>query len=201
MNKYHHGFSPEHRRCYARILEITDGHRIRRYTANDLIEHLGISRQHAYRLIAEPKKLKKQQYELLLYKDLRGLPSWGPGWYVEHDGLRAPNGYLITAHDMEDQSMSRQYISTLQRKAETQAEEIETLKRRVEWLQSRLSRPKNLQDETPSLRHPQLRVVKWPQKKPRITGLSSHLMPIMLFIGIICCFYRDPTGQTPKQPT
>lgn len=151
MNNDHLSKDPNIRRAYARKLNFTDGHKGRYYTANDLMSLLDISRQHAYRIISDPEKLTKQQRELLLYKDLRALPDWGPGWYVENEGLRAPNGYLITANDMDYQSMTRQYISTLQQKNDSQAEEIAALRRQLEWLQDRLSRPKSLQSAPPRL--------------------------------------------------
>lgn len=135
MKNSHLPKSRDLRNTYARRLELTDSRVTRRYTATELMQLLGISKQHAYRLIADPERLTNQQAELLLYKDLRAVTDWGPGWYVEAEGLRAPNGYVITIDNMKyNEIIHRRQRDLIQQNKDMQ-QEIESLRNHVGWLQ------------------------------------------------------------------
>ena len=107
--------NPDLRRAWAKKLTISDGCRVRNYTAHELSDLLHISRQHAYRIISNPDSLTPLMRDLLIYKDLRALPGWSPGWYVDMSGLLNPMGKVLTENELNHVGQMRQYISSLER--------------------------------------------------------------------------------------
>lgn len=148
MKNFHLSKSPDLRQAYARKLTFRHHGRVRKYSAERLVSLLMISKQHAYRLIAHPERLTDQQRELLIYKDIRLLPGWGPDWIVEETGLRAPNGNLITAETMAYNAQVHQRHAELQEQVADLHREIDALRNHIHWLHGKLARP-------PEARHPE----------------------------------------------
>ncbi|MCV6589735.1 MAG: hypothetical protein OIF57_11965 [Marinobacterium sp.] len=140
MKNFQYSKHPDLRYAYVKKLEFSDGTRTKTYSAGDLQRLLRISKQHAYRLIAEPERITEAQKELLLYKDLQQLTSWGPGWYLEEKGLRAPNGYVITAENMEYNASVHKLYRWQKEELSTLRNENKQLKMQIKWLTSKLSR-------------------------------------------------------------
>lgn len=118
-------------------LTVTDGWAIRKITALELSQLAGISKQHAYKLIADPDSIRPGMWELLRLKLLGAVPGFEPGWYVTEDGIKAPNGFTYSQHDLEHYGFAVQV-------ARNYRQDMQTLEERIEWLRRRLSTPDKL---------------------------------------------------------
>lgn len=128
-------------------LHISDGNRSSALNATQIKDALGCSMSQAHRLINGENALSDSNRELLLYKHL-GVISGCPGYYLESEGIRSPNGYLIGTADLENVSLVNQLVNSLTLENQTLKDEIEQLKARIEWQNAKLAQPHNLQKLT-----------------------------------------------------
>jgi len=138
------GKSAALRRANAKKLHLSDGWRQKTYTSDELVELLHISRAHAYRIIKDPEQLTPTLKELLIYKTMGAIPSFGAGWYLVEDGLSAPNGYVFSPVDLENWTMVQQLLALAHADNRKLQEQVAELLERVEHLQARLSTPDHL---------------------------------------------------------
>lgn len=128
-------------------LEISDGRRAARLNADQIKTALSCSTSHAHRLINGENTLSAAHRELLLYKHLGVIPGC-PGYYLEADGIRAPNGYLIGTADLENISLVHQLVNTLTTENQTLKAEVEQLQARIAWQNAKLAQPDKLRKLT-----------------------------------------------------
>lgn len=115
---------------------LTDGFCTRFITALDLIEHLGFSESHAYKVINGDFQLKPVYQELLRLKLMGTIPGWA-GWYIDQGKIWSPSGRYYTPDDLENYTYTLNLMKLYEQDMKKLLERVRTLESDLEKAQAR----------------------------------------------------------------